>query len=1132
MIYYIFGAAGAGKSWQLYHKLLHEAKEHPEKKYLVIVPEQFTLQTQKELVTVNPEQQGIMNIEVLSFLRLAWRVFEETGGNERMVLEDTGKSMIVKKIALEQKDRLKLFARNVRRQGFLDEIKSMLSEFYQYGIGEEELEQMEQAAAGNPMLEKKLADLKVFYQSFQDFLADRYITTEGICDLLREKVPESSLIAGSTICFDGFTGFTPSQYKLIGTLMQYAADVYVTITMDAAQVFRPQKEHQLFYLSYTTMKHMDELALKSGQEIAEPLILEEDGRYGAAESLKYLGRQLFRYPNRPYEKEQQELRLFSHKNIQEEINWTVTEIAHLVREQGYRYRDIAVVTGDLESYAEGLRREFDRAGLPCFIDRKKTVLDNPLISFLCAVLELVAQDFTYDAVFWYLKSPLSGITKEESDIFENYVLATGIRHYSAYRKEWKYRYRTHYPVELEKINAIREKLIAPFDVFYEVMRSEKTTVREKMTALYQLLVTQKAEQYLKVQAEQFSQTEPLRAREYEQIYRIVLELFDRVVGLLGEDTISLKEFQEILKTGFVEAKVGLVPPGLDQVVAGDIERTRLKGIRVLFFLGVNEGVVPKPVKSGGILSEMDRTIFEECGIELAPGRRKSAFTAEFYLYLTLTKPTEKLFLSWRRTDAAGKGILPSYLVDRVRKLFPGVPVEERQEKELYSCLGTDAGFGYFIRGLQEYIKAGEQTENLYFKELYRLYMGGGEAFSTGQALPAETIAAAAFYQKNTQPLSKEYAGKLYGAQLKGSVSRLERYAECAFAHFLSYGLALEERKEHQIAMPDIGTLYHNALQLYSQKVKEENYTWHTIEATQSERLLKEAVMQAAAEYENGIFASTKRNEYLLVRMERILKRTIATVQSQIAAGDFEPAVFEYAFTHADRYLALKGRIDRIDLCEKDGRTYVRVVDYKSGNNLFRLDKLYYGLQLQLSVYMRAAMEWAKEKQSGEIVPAGMLYYHMDDPIIEKEEGMTDYEEAVRMQLAMHGLVNADTASIVSMDRSFYDAAGGLAAGVKSAVMPVETGKLGGLTSRSLTASSEQLEQLLERVGEKMHEQSAEIEAGEIDPNPYRMGTENACEWCAYRGACSFDTRVPGYHYRNLEKLKTEEAWELFKDGGK
>ncbi len=1129
-IHYIFGAAGTGKSWCMYRELLAQAKVHPEKKYLVIVPEQFTLQTQKELVTIDPAQRGIMNIDVLSFLRLASRVFEETGGKERMVLEDTGKSMIVKKIALEQRDRLQLFARNVRKQGFLDEIKSMLSEFYQYGIGGEELEQMKQAASGRPMLEKKLADLEVFYESFQEFLADRYITTEGICDLLREKVPQSSLIAGCTICFDGFTGFTPSQYKLIGTLMQHVAEVYITITMDAQQVSRVQKEHQLFYLSYETRKRMDELAVKSGQDIAEPVILQERARHAACESLAHLGRSLFRYPNRPYAGKPEEIRLFSHPGLDEEISWTVTEIAYLVREKGYRYRDIAVVTGDLESYAQSLQREFERAAIPCFIDRKKTILDNPLVRFISAALELVAQDFTYDTVFQYIKSPLAGISKEEGDILENYVLATGIRRYRTYCKEWSYRYRTRYVLDLVRINEIREKFIAPLKAFYEVMKADSMTVREKMTALYQLLVAQHAEQYLKEQAEQVAETEPLRAREYEQVYRIVLELFDRVVGLLGEDAITLKEFQEILKTGFTEAKVGLVPPGLDQIMAGDIERTRLKDVKVLFFLGVNEGIVPKPVKTGGILSEADRSVFEDCGIELAPGRRKSAFTAEFYLYLALTKPTAVLFLSWRQTDTAGKAMQPSYLIDRVLKLFPELAVEENNGDELYQCLGTDAGFGYFIRGLQEYIHADAKTEDSYFKELYYLYMGQAGLTQKNTVLTPETIAAAAFYRKNSRPLSAEYAKALYGAQLKGSVSRLERYAECAFAHFLSYGLALEERREHQIAMPDIGTLYHNALQLYSQKLKENHITWHTIEAAQSKRLLKEAITQAAQEYENGIFNGTKRDEYLLVRMERILKRTIATVQSQIAAGDFEPAAFEQEFTHADRYLALRGRIDRIDLCEQDGKVYVRVVDYKSGNNLFRLDKLYHGLQLQLSVYMNAALDWAKETQSGEIVPAGMLYYHVDDPIIDKEEGIADYAAAVKMQLAMHGLVNDNTASICHMDHHFYDAAGGLAAAVKSAVMPVETLKGGGLASRSITASTGSMNRLLDAVSEKLHAQSEEIQSGQIDTNPYRMGQENACEWCAYRGACGFDTRLPGYRYRNLARMKNEEVWRKLSEG--
>lgn len=1120
-VHYIFGSAGAGKSYELCMRIKKLARKEPQTNFLVIVPEQFTLQTQKDFATLDPESRGIMNIDVLSFLRLAYRVFEETGGNDRMVLEDTGKSMIVKKVAMQCAGELLVFGRNVQKAGFISEIKSILSEFYQYSIGDEELEQMQEAARGNAALQKKLADIALLYRGFQDFLADRYITTEGILSLLSEKAQESRMLAGAVLCFDGFTGFTPSQYTLLAELMKYAKDCYFTVTMDPSCVFFQQKEHELFYLSQKTVQWIDKLAIKSGQELAESCVLQAHGRYRASESLQFMGKYLFRPVRAVYEKEQESIRIYAHRDIHEEITWTVTEVYRLVK-SGYRYREIAVVTGDLDSYADGLAAEFERAGLPSFVDRKKKLTDNPVIEFIRAAIEAVRTDFSYDAVFHYMKSPLSGFEKEEQDMLENYIRALGIRHYSAYKKEWTRKYRTGYPIAFERLEDIRKRLVGRFASFYPVMDKDSATGRERMTELVRFLISHKTEQYLEEKAEELAESEPSRAREYGQLWRILLEIFDRIVGLLGEDAMSLQEFEEILQTGFDEAKIGLVPPGLDQIMVGDMERTRLNGVRCLFFLGINEGVVPKMQAGGGVLSEQDRLLFEENGIELAPNRRQNAFLSEFYLYLSLTKPSEKLYLSYRRSDGAGKAMRPSYLLSRVQKLFPGLAVCEADQSETGNRLGTDKGFSWFLQGAREYA-AGEGARPL-FAELYALYRSG--EFKAPVSL--ETIAAAAFYRKPEQPLSAENARKLYGETLYGSVTRLEQYAACAFAHFLVFGIGVEERAEYEINMPDIGTIYHNALQYYSAEVKKSDYNWHTIPEDVSVQFLTHAVEKAVTEYGEGIFDSSGRSRALVLRIERMLRRTVKTVQVQIRRGDFEPEEFEYDFTHADRYLSLKGRIDRIDLYRDGQDDYLRVVDYKSGNTSFKLDKLYYGLSLQLAVYMEAAMQWAKDNGLGNAVPAGMLYYHIDDPIVDKGG---DTEAQIQKKLIMNGLVNSKPAALAAQDHSFYNAAGGLAAGVSSDVIPAATGKTGELYSRSMAVDAEHFADVLSCAAGRLYENAEKILSGDVEPAPYRKGTENACEWCSLKNACNFDRKLPGYRYRDLKKLERDEIWEKIKEGG-
>ena len=1121
-LHYIFGDSGAGKSRFLCRTILQLAKEHPEKKFLVIVPEQFTLQTQKEFVTLLPGTRGIMNIDVLSFLRLAYRVFEKTG-DRPVVLEDTGKSMIVKKVAMQCEKELELFGRNVRKTGFISEIKSVISEFYQYGIGEEEWQNMLEAAAEKPALKKKLGDLELLYHGFQDFLADRYITTEGVLDLLRDRAPDCGMISGSTLCLDGFTGFTPSQYKLLETLLKTCAECYVTVTLPPELVHRTLKEHELFYLSSKTVRWLDHLAAKSGHEIGEPTVLQGRGRYGCAPALRFLAGELFRPGSGVFSDEQQSIGIFSHKNLQDEIMWTVTRIYQLVKQEGFRYRDIAVVTADLDSYADGFLREFGRAKLPCFIDRKKKITDNPVVGFIQAAIEVVERDFSGDAVFHYMKSPLSGFSAEECDSAENYILALGIRHFSGYAKEWTRTPRSHYPCPLEELNAVRVRLAGQLESCGRVMRGSRSTTTERLTALFGLLAERGAEQYLEEKAEEWKESDPLRAREYGQLWRILLDIFDRMAGLLGDDRMSLREFADLLQTGFDEAKVGLVPPGIDQIVVGDMERTRLSGIRVLFFLGMNEGIVPKPAQGGGVLSEQDRQLFSERGIELAPTRRQAAFLSEFYLYLNLTKPSDRLFLSCRRMDAAGKAMRPSYLLARVQRLFARLPVQEAPEDDLGRCLGTDAGLSRFLSGIQRYLEDTARAP-LYFRELYLAYFSGRLVLP----LSKEAVTAAAFYRRPEQPLTTENAARLYGAQLSGSVTRLEQYAACAFSHFLGFGLELEERAEYQLRLPDIGTIYHEALQRFSERMKEEHYRWHDVPQEEAERLLGEAVDDAVKHFGKDIFDSTSRNAWLLVRIRRMLRRTIAVVQSQIRSGDFEPELFEYAFTHADRYLSLRGRIDRIDLCEEEGRTYLRIVDYKSGTTQFSLERLYYGLQLQLAVYMGAALEWAGEQGKENVAPAGMLYYRIDDPLVAKSD---DAGRAVRRELAMNGLVSADSASLVRQDRSFFDASGGLAAGVTSEVIPAATLKSGLLSARSMAVEEENFYAVLGCARETLFRNAERIMHGDVEPAPYRRGTETACGLCSFRDSCGFDPKLAGYRYRTLEKIDAEDLWDRIREGG-
>lgn len=374
---------------------------------------------------------------------------------------------------------------------------------------------------------------------------------------------------------------------------------------------------------------------------------------------------------------------------------------------------------------------------------------------------------------------------------------------------------------------------------------------------------------------------------------------------------------------------------------------------------------------------------------------------------------------------------------------------------------------------------------------------------------------------------------LYGSELGGSVTRLERYAGCAFAHFLAYGLSLEERKEYKLAVPDIGNIFHNAIDYFSKKLDESPYGWHDIPDDIRDLWAVESVRQAVEEYENTFIKSTKRSEYMIKRMERIAVRTLWALCNQIRQGAFEPMGYEMPFYQIpETGLTLKGRIDRLDLYEDGDRVYVRVVDYKSGSTYFDLSSVYYGLQQQLAVYLRAAMDYLSRKNPGkEIVPAGIFYYHIDDPIVAKSE---QSQEEIYKSLKMDGLVNADKSVIALMDKKLAGPDGRLAPSCKSDIIPVETNKEGELGKRSQVADSNQIKAMLDYVKDKLKQDSRQILDGDTRLNPYRMGEQSSCDYCEFRTVCGFDGRLGrdrGYEWRNLAKKSLEEIKaEIFKSG--
>ena len=1098
---FIIGGSGSGKSCYAYQNIIEQAGQHPEKFYYVIVPEQFTMQTQKTLVEMSPGK-GILNIDILSFERLAYRVLEEVGGDSRTLLEETGKSMVLQKMVQQHGKELSYLGGQMRKTGYLDEVKSILSEFMQYDIQDSDVEEMIRDSADRTLLQMKLKDVSVLYQAFKGYLKDHYMTGEEVMDALEKALPFSGKLKNSVLLLDGYTGFTPIQMRVVGELLTVCEKVMVTVTMDAAESLTTRgKPYQLFYMSRQMLHGLSGLT----RDIEEPVLLKDvrKSRFAKAPALHFLEKNIFRYRKNVYRRKQDEICMFSAVNPLSEMEETARRIARLVREKGCRYGEIAVITGNLEEYGNLARQVFEESDIPYFIDEKHTVLMNPFVEYFRAALEMAVQDFTYESVFRYLRCGMSCVTREEADLLENYVLALGIRGFKHWDEKWVRIYRGMPPESIQTLNEIRECFADETRELALSFKGGKKTVREYCTILYEFAVKSQVQQKLKDQEKKFRELgDKAMEKEYAQIYGIVMELLDSMVEILGDEVVNRQDFRQLLETGLTQAKVALIPPSMDQVLVGDMERTRLKDIRALFFVGVNEGNIPKNTSGGGILTELDREFFEEKGVQLAPEPKELMNMQRFYLYLNMTKPRELLCLSFCQSDSQGKALSPAFLVNNIQDMFPEMEIRQcgdlNNPMELLELPGIS--MDYFLREL-----SGEAyQQNPVFQELYSWYLE-----SPVYRTVVEKLVRAAFSERPSDQIGKAVAGILYGEISPYSATRLERYAACAFAHFLQYGLKVTERAEYEFRAMDMGNVMHMALEKFAVELRKEGLDWAELTEEERNQLIDSCLDQVSADYGNTILKSSARNEYMIERTRRILHRTVWALQEQLKHGDFRPEGFEVIFGG--------GRIDRVDIMEEPekNRVYVKVIDYKTGNTSFDLLALYHGLQLQLMIYLDGALQVEQRKYPDkEIVPAGVFYYNVKDPMIQEKihADVESVSSQMLKKLKMNGLVQADDDVSFRIDNTLSS-------------IPVSVNKDGSFSRRSSVASRKQFDALGAYVRQKICDIRESILDGNAAVEPYELGKKNACTYCAYSTVCGFDRKIPGYEFHRLPSFSESDLWK-------
>ena len=1120
------GGVGSNTSRSLIKYIVEEAQAHPERQFLYVVPEQFGVATQRALV-LNSPNHGILNIDVLSFTRLAHRITDEVGSaGDVTMLDEMGKSLIIGMLAGSMKDDLKVFGANIDKLGYTDKIKSVISEFMQYGITEEKALEMAEAAksAGRGRLGAKLDDIALIYKAFKEHIRDRYTTVEETLDTVSRLIPQSKTVADAVVIFDGFTGFTPVQNKLIGVLMEYAVSVHVALLYeDCIQKDRRDgsiQEHELFYLSKHTMQQLGRMADERHVIIEDPYKADKTELNNTRDTISNI---VYTNPDKMPELNNTPAHIFAGQNPDEEIRMVSARIFDLVRTSGYRFRDIAILAGDIESYRHPIERQFNDHGIPFFIDRTEPVLLNPFIEYIRSFIDIMSDNYSQSAVFGYLKSGLAGFDDDQVYLLENYCLAANIKGYKKWHERFEMLTETVGTDELQLLNGLRERFITKMAVFTDsldkgsvINAASKYTVRQFATALYLLIESDGIEDKLKMAANDFEESgERKLSAQYGKIYAKIMDILDELCELIPDEKTDIRGFGNLLDAGFDAISIGVIPSGMDYIQVGDLTRSRLNDIKALFIVGANDGLIPKAPSNNGLINENEREwlLGSDDKLILAPTAKEEVFTQQLYIYMATGRPTEHLFVSYSGVNSKGKSMQPSYIVRKMLAADPELIVEKQPDMPLYYTDEKEA-FGELVRMLYPYVTGSLDHEaSGRVKELLSYFLE-----SEGYRERLRLIIMSDILQAANDPgdsIGSALAGILYGKRISANITKLENYAKCAYRYFLQYGLRLKEREVFSFEARDVGNIFHDSMKEYSYLMQEGGYNWKDISEEDRTLLMDAAVSRVIEQYRQQKLSSSARYAHMESRIREIMKTSADIVSSQIRKGKFVPKYFEVDFDKMDgskslsvtlrddEVMRLRGRIDRVDTCEIDDLIYVKIIDYKSSKHEMDLAAVYEGRQLQLLVYLNAAMEMEKAEadrkaENKEVRPAGVLYYKIDDPIIPADTELSDEDihKLVMKELSLKGLVNSDLGVLELMDEDIA---------VDPTVLPISVSKSGELKSNKQVVSADDLDILCGYVTKCIRQMGCDITDGNIAiprPDNKTRFTGSDCAFCPYTAICS------------------------------
>ncbi|MEG0855762.1 MAG: helicase-exonuclease AddAB subunit AddB [Terrisporobacter sp.] len=1142
---FVLGRGGIGKTTFMLNQIKNRVQDNETSPVILLVPEQYSFEMEKKMskLFLGEEKDKYLRSRVLSFKTMSNIVFSKVGGLTDVNINSSGRAMMIYKSIDKISKDLEVYFKSSTQSGFVGSIADIISELKQYSVSPEMLENIA-GEVENETLRYKLKDIAKIYAEFEANLHENYVDSQDMLTSLAAKLEQCEYFKDAYIYIDEFTGFTPNQYNVLKVLLKQAKEVHISLTIDSLTQFTYSKNDAFSRTKYTFEK-LYKIAAEEGVKIHTNINLntEEVKRFKDNEELQHLEKFYHAYPYRKYEKETKYIKIKEFNNLYDEVEQVAKDIIHLAREKNVRYKDITVATRDLNRYNFLVKSIFKEYEIPNFIDEKKEAKSNPIIVLILSALEMKNRRYSYETMFRYLKSGLIGVDAEDISLLENYVLLNGIRGKKWFEEKWTYKVNPNYLsdesdfdlLQKEKINEIKDKVLAPIITLQDKLKKQNKTVKEICQYVYEFLLDIEIEGTLEKLISNFNEKGDLEvAKEYSQVWQIVIDILDQMVELMGDEKISLDKFMKVISLGFDEYELGLVPPSMDQVLVSSIDRMKNTNTKYLYLIGSTDGIFPLISKDNGLLSDKDRKTLGDSGLEVDIDSKTRTYEEQFLVYKALTSTSENLILTYPISDHEGKTLRPSIIISRLKKIFPNInmktyvlkDLDKSNEDALDKITVKAPTFNELINAIKDFEIRGEINE--IWLDIYRYFLSDEE-----YKKKLEKVVSGLSYTNQVDKVEKDKIKSLYENK-NLSVSKLERYAQCPFSYFIQYGLKAQERKEYSFSAPDLGSFIHNILDIFSKNLNKDKLNWHEIDEDYIRRNVSVIVDEMVNKIPGFILNSSERYKYLAYRLKKMLISAISIISTQIKQGNFEPVDYEVSFRKGGKYppikmvlnngeeITLVGQIDRIDELDKGDEKYIRIIDYKSGDKSINLTEVYYGLQLQLLVYLDAIIDSDRYKKH-QLKPAAVLYNRIDNPIVRSNEDQKDtvINEEILKKLRMNGLVLKDVDIIGEMDKSLKEGER-----KTSLVIPANLDKNGNIGRYTKGVTDDEFDLLRDYVKHEVKVLCERMTGGDIGIVPCKNKNGTSCDYCIYSSICQFDPTIKGNQYTILNEKSDEEVLKL------